>query len=199
MTIYETDPETYFRATRNIDPSSFLAPLEERLPPVSRILDIGCGSGRDLKWLSERGHQPVGIERSQGLARLARNHSGCPVIRADFSDFDFSRIRAQGVVLVGALVHVEPETLPGILARIFTSLLPGGHGLLTLKQGHGTRTHSDGRTFVLWQDDDLRKIFRDLGLIVVDARTQVSRLRPEDLWLGYVLQKDSYPLTTGDS
>jgi len=198
MTIYETDPQAYFQSTRDIDPSSFLAPLEERLPPASRILDIGCGSGRDLKWLSERGHQAVGIERSQGLARLARKHSRCPVIQADFNDFDFSRIRAHGLLLVGALVHVEPETLPRILARIFTSLLPGGHGLLTLKQGTGTRTHADGRTFVLWQDDDLRKIFHDLGLIVMDARTQVSRLRPADIWLGYVLQKDRHPLTTGN-
>ncbi len=199
MTIYETDPQAYFRSTRDIDPSSFLSPLEERLPAGSRILDVGCGSGRDLKWFLERGHRPMGIERSEGLARLARTHSGCPVIQGDFNNFDFSRVKAHGLLLVGALVHLECETLPHILARIFTSLVPGGYGLVTLKQGEGTRTHADGRTFVLWQDDDLRKIFHDLGLTVVDARIQASRLRPADIWLGYVLQKDRHPLTTGDS
>jgi hypothetical protein len=140
----------------------------------------------------------MGLERSWGLARLAREYADCPVIRADFTDFDFSRVQAHGLLLVGALVHMDREILPKILARIFTALLPNGHGLITLKQGTGTSTQADGRTFVLWQDDDLRKMFHDLGLGIVDARIQVSRLRPEDTWLGYVLQKDRHPLKTGD-
>ena len=40
------------------------------------VLDIGCGSGRDLKWLRERGFSVTGFERSKGLAALARRHAG---------------------------------------------------------------------------------------------------------------------------
>ncbi|PTN31764.1 hypothetical protein C6366_17595 [Desulfonatronum sp. SC1] len=37
-----------------------------------------------------------------------------------------------------------------------TPLKPGGHVLLTMKQGEGTSRAEDGRVFVLWRDEDLR-------------------------------------------
>jgi hypothetical protein len=49
-----TDLLDYFVSTFDIDPSSFLAPLADRLQKGETIQDIGCGSGRDLHWL-----QPV--------------------------------------------------------------------------------------------------------------------------------------------
>ena len=59
-------PEAYHEATFHIDPASFLRPLAERLPPCAVILDVGCGSGRDLRWLRHRGFRAVGMERSPG-------------------------------------------------------------------------------------------------------------------------------------
>ena len=66
----------YNRQTFNMDPASFLEPLAEQLAPGARILDVGCGSGRDLLWFKNRGFDVVGLERSPGLAGLARKNSG---------------------------------------------------------------------------------------------------------------------------
>ena len=89
---YHTHAKDYFNQTKQVDPSSFLTPLINHLQPGSKILDIGCGSGRDMLWLKERGFDCTGIERSPELAALARQHSGQPVIAADFASFDFSRM-----------------------------------------------------------------------------------------------------------
>ena len=190
MNIYEHIHQTYFDSTVAIDPTSFLSPLEKRLTPGDHILDVGCGSGRDLHWFHKRGYSGTGFEYSPGLAHLARGHCGCEIIEGDFTTYDFSTLQVQAMLMVGALVHVEHAVFPTILHHLITALIPGGHALVTLKCGEGILSHADGRMFVLWEDGQLRPIFTRLGLEVVDFRTQISRLRPDDIWLGYVLKKE---------
>jgi SAM-dependent methyltransferase len=186
---YETNAAEYHASTVRIDPASFLEPLARHLTPGATILDVGCGSGRDMRWLRERGFRPAGLERSPSLAALARAHSVCPVIEADFETHDFSGLSFDALVLVGALVHVPHDRFEQLFENILQALVPGGHALLTLKEGRNLTETSHGRTFYLWQDPNLRSIFAALNLTVVDFSRDVSKVRDTDIWLGYVLQK----------
>jgi len=188
---YEQNYLEYHASTLGIDPSSFLAPLAQRLAPAATILDVGCGSGRDMRWFRERGFRPTGLERSPSLAELARAHSGCPVIEADFETRDFSDLSFDALVLVGALVHIPHGRLRQVLEHIIESLIPGGHALITLKEGLELTETSHGRTFYLWQDPDLRSVFADLNLTVVEFSRDISKVRDTDIWLGYVLKKST--------
>ncbi|MCP3890513.1 MAG: class I SAM-dependent methyltransferase [Desulfobulbaceae bacterium] len=185
---YENNCEGYFGSTVDIEPDSFLCPLTDVLMPGVRVLDIGCGSGRDLRWLSERGFEPTGFERSPGLAAMARRHSLCSVIEGDFCSYDFSSLQFDALVLVGALVHLSRPELPVILRTICQSLVLSGCVLLTLKEGIGSKAFNDGRIFTLWAREELEWIFADNNLEVVSFTRNVSKLRPDDVWLGYVLR-----------
>jgi len=187
---YEENWKTYHEATVAIDPTPFLAPLFARIAPPATILDVGCGSGRDMLWFTKRGFRVTGFERSPSLAELARKHSGCPVIEGDFEVYDFSDQSADALVLVGALVHTLHDRFYTVLKNALRALKEGGHVLITMKEGRDLTETSHGRVFYLWQDADLRKIFNQLKLTVVDFSRQVSRLRDTDIWLGYVLKKD---------
>jgi len=68
---YQKNYKAYHEKTFSIDPSSFLEPLARRLPAEAFILDVGCGSGRDLLWMKKRGFDVIGFERSPELAELA--------------------------------------------------------------------------------------------------------------------------------
>jgi SAM-dependent methyltransferase len=188
---YQTSAAAYHAATSSIDPAAFLMPLTRVLPGGATILDVGCGSGRDLLWLKQRGFNPTGFESSSALAGLARDHSGCPVIEGDFFTFAFHTLQVDAIVLIGTLVHLQPQQLPPILQRISKALLPGGFILLSLKEGAGTNTAVDGRTFTLWSVQRLQEIFQDLRLDIVHHTRQESRLRPTDIWLEYLLKKSS--------
>jgi len=188
---YETNAAEYCASTIQIDPSSFLEPLARHLAPGAMILDIGCGSGRDMRWFKERGFKPTGFERSPSLAEMARSHSGCAVIEGDFETYDFSGLSGDGVVLTGALVHIPHDRFKAVLINILQALVPGGHALITLKEGLELKETSHGRTFYLWQDPDLRSVFADLNLRVVEFSRDVSKVRDTDIWLGYVLKKST--------
>ncbi len=188
---YESHAREYFAATHDLDPEAFLSPLAAALTPGATVLDVGCGAGRDLAWLRRRGYEPTGLEFSSALARLAREHSGCPVIEGDFFTFDFTPLSFDAILLIGTLVHLQRQQLACVLERIAACLAPGGLVLLTLKEGEGVYSLADGRVFTLWQQSVLEHIFAALGLEIMDSNRQISRLRPSDVWLGYLLQARS--------
>jgi len=186
---YQRFAHQYRDATFSIDPSPFLEPLIRLMPPPARILDIGCGSGRDMLWLEKRGYRAEGIERSTALARFAREVTGCRVLEADFETFDFSSTHADALLLVGALVHTPRERFAPILTRMLPALPEGGLVYLSLKEGEGVSRRDDGRVFHLWREDDLEKDLHASGLQVLHGSRNVSSLDPKDVWLGRVLRK----------
>jgi SAM-dependent methyltransferase len=179
----------YHEQTFHINPTSFLEPLAKNLKPGAHVLDVGCGSGRDLLWFKNLGFIVTGLERSAELARLARQNVGCEVVEGDFKTFYFPGFQVDAVTLIGALVHVPHDQLASVLALIIQSLRADGYVLITLKEGNGIKTSPEGRVFYLWDHSALTDIFAGLGLISVDFSRQVSKIRPDDVWLGYVLQK----------
>ena len=183
--------QAYHKKTFSIDPSSFLEPLKNTLEPGCRILDIGCGSGRDMLWLKNHGFTVSGFERSAGSAELARQNTGCEVIEGDFEAFDFTKLGSDAILFAGSLVHVPHEKLPAVLEKATAGLKPGGTMLITLKKGHGKALDNHGRVFYYWQESDLEVIFTDLGFFVLNLSKQVSKVNARDIWLGYVLEKTS--------
>jgi len=186
---YQKNYKAYHEKTFSIDPTSFLVPLAQTLSADAFILDVGCGSGRDLLWMKDRGFEVIGFERSPGLAELARGNVGCEVIEGDFETYDFSLILVDAVMLIGALVHVPHERFSEVFKNI-TSVIPK-HGivLITLKEGSGDRTDPDGRIFYLWEAPKAREMFDTLGFKVREFSTSVSKTGSGDVWMSYVLDK----------
>ena len=184
---YERYSRVYFERTARIDPAPFLSPFADRLPAGATVLDVGCGSGRDLLWLKRRGFAVTGFERSAGLADLARAHAGCPVIGGDFATFDFSSLTFDALLLSGALVHLSPERLSGTLGGILKALDTPGWVYLSLKAGRGRRTDRLARTFYLWAAADLEPLLKAQGLRILHASRSPSAVGTGEPWLGYVL------------
>ncbi|WP_373501572.1 class I SAM-dependent methyltransferase [Desulfococcus sp.] len=194
---YESHFQAYAAETFFIDPESFLGPFVRRLAPGARVLDVGCGSGRDLLWLKQRGFRPVGFERSRGMAALAREASGCEVIEGDFETYDFSGASVDAVLLSGALVHIPRENLGPALENISRAFIgcnpsgggPAGGGRLyaSLKEGTGSFIDRRGRAFYLWRDGALRALFARLGMEVRHFLRSPSVDSTGRFWLGYVL------------
>lgn len=189
MDYYVGNAKNYYEQTANVDPSSFLQPLADCLTPPARIIDVGCGSGRDLLWFRQKGYETIGFEGSTGLAELARTHSGSPVIEGNFKTFDFSTLFADAILLIGALVHLPHHRMPVVFESITRALSPGGKVLISLKGGEGDFIDYHGRRFFLWQKSELDARFQGAGFGVLRFFRQVSKVRRNDVWLGYVLEK----------
>jgi SAM-dependent methyltransferase len=185
---YSENYELYHERTFSIDPSPFLEPFIKILPKGACILDIGCGSGRDLLWLKERGFKVAGFERSTGLAKLARKNSSCEVIEGDFETFDFSPLSFDAVIASGSLVHIPHDKFITIFQNI-TKCMSAAIVYLSLKEGTGQQRDHEGRTFYLWSDEKLRKLFSEAQFEVINFSRSKSAVNSNDIWLGYVLKE----------
>jgi len=186
---YQKNYKAYHEKTFSIDPSSFLDPFAKRLPGDAFVLDVGCGSGRDLLWMKKRGFDVIGFERSPGLAKLARDNAGCEVIEGDFETYDFSSILVDAIMAIGALVHVPHEGFSKVFENITSAIPDYGSVLITLKEGSGELKHPDGRISYMWEDPKAREMFDTLGFKVCGVSSSVSKTGSGDVWMTYVLDK----------
>jgi len=92
-------------------------------------------------------------------------------------------------MLIGALVHIPYDRFSDLFKDIIFSLSDFGKILITLKEGTGTWTYEEGRTFYLWRDEKARALFDSLGFKVCDCSRSDSKTGSGEVWLGYVLEK----------
>jgi SAM-dependent methyltransferase len=125
---YDIHAQDFWVGTRDHDVSQNVQALLDAITaePPWRILDFGCGPGRDLIALTEAGHTPTGLDGSRELCQMAREHSGCPVLHQDFLALDLPPGHFHGIFANASLFHVPSQELPGVLAALRDTLLPGG-------------------------------------------------------------------------
>jgi SAM-dependent methyltransferase len=125
---YESRAEAFWAGTRDHDVSQNLSTLLNALPARSglRILDLGCGPGRDLLSLRERGHAPTGLDGCHAFVTMAREHSGCDVLEQSFFELSLPSASFDGIFANASLFHVPRAILPRVLGELFATLVPGG-------------------------------------------------------------------------
>lgn len=110
----------------------------DALPRPARVLDLGCGHGFELARMSNQGLQPVGLDLSLGMLRLARRRAGDRLVQGDAIRLPFSTATLDGVWSLHALLHVAD--LRGAVHEVGRVLRPGGLAALTIALGDGTTT-----------------------------------------------------------
>jgi SAM-dependent methyltransferase len=125
--------ETFRRfAVEGRDISGEARLLDALVPPGSRVLDAGCGTGRVGAVLHQRGHVVVGVDADPVLVAAAReDHPGPSWHVADLTELDLAALGhaepLHGAVVAGnVMVYVAPGTERDVLARLAEHLLPDG-------------------------------------------------------------------------
>jgi SAM-dependent methyltransferase len=134
---YDQRAADFWRGTKDHDVSQNLDELLRHLEgrPPFRILDLGCGPGRDLKALAALGHTAVGLEGSERFAAMARAYSGCEVMEQDLLRLDLPQESFDGVFANAVLFHVPSQELPRVLRELRGAIKP--RGVLFSSNPHG--------------------------------------------------------------
>ena len=174
--------------------------FQESFPKPAKILDIGCGSGRDLITLLNMGHDAYGIEPSDNLRSLAiENH---PELRGRITsgslpdpgtpyDGNF-----EGIVCSAVLMHLPKEQIFDTAYSINRLLKHKGRVLISIPlQRHGldeSRRDEKGRLFSDLSADHLELIFARIGFTPIQRWENIDSLGREGFsWVTILLEKST--------
>ena len=108
-----------------IGPSRHLDAFLDRLTPGARILELGCGGGRDALHMAERGFAVDATDGTPAMVRKARELTGLDVREMRFDQLDSADVY-DAVWAHACLLHVPRADLLDVLSQVRSALLLGG-------------------------------------------------------------------------
>ncbi len=177
--------------------SSLSESFGDAFKPQSRLLDIGCGSGRDLALLASLGHECFGVDATPEFVVLSQSihpelkskvlHAALPNFEPPFGgDFD-------GVLCSAVLMHIaESELVPAALS-IKRCLKNHGRLLYSVPSKRldvvTENRDANGRLFVPDQSDRLQKIFEQLGFSLITKWNNTDSLGRDSVeWISVLME-----------
>ena len=197
---YNQYAEDYVNTTQSVDfrpiQDRFLSALKKAFPEVGtkdiRILDFGCGSGRDSKYFLEQGYDVSALDGSEELCRYAAAFTGIPVRNMRFEDFHEINCY-EGIWACASILHLPYKVLTEVLSSIYEALVPNGIFYTSFKYGVGEKDRGD-RHFTDMTEESLGELLQEFsGFRVIEEWTSgdVRPGREAEGWLNIILQKES--------
>jgi SAM-dependent methyltransferase len=187
---YSQNARAYAEATLGLD----MGPLHESflalVPAGSRILDAGCGSGRDAREFKRRGYRVTAVDASPELARLASEIIGQPVRVLRFEEMTYDE-DFDGIWACASLLHVPRTGMDDVLARLSRALRWGGVVYASFKVGEAEQVRG-GRLFNDYSEESLGELFRRHPELEVVRTWRTQDQRPSaggQCWLNLLARK----------
>lgn len=144
---YDKNADAYAAQTRFTDMSSLYVPFRNALPQGGRILDAGCGVGRDTRYFIEHGYPVISFDASIEMVKKCREYPHAYCLRLSFEDLTYQEM-FDGVWACASLLHLHFEDAKRALAKLTTALKAGGILFVSLRRSlNGEKNQTVGGRF----------------------------------------------------
>ena len=188
---YNNNTDNFIEGTINVDLGDIYGIFLSYIPEGGKILDLGCGSGRDTKFFAEAGYDICAIDASETLCKEATAYSGVAVKCMRFDELDEVNVY-DGIFACASLLHVPAAELPAIITKIRDAIKPGGVLYASLKYGdfEGER---DGRYFHDMNEGSVTSLFNDIESFDIVRMWQSHDVRrnKDAYWINVIVKKPS--------
>ena len=191
LAYYNENAKKYFDKTINVDMRKQYEMFLKYIKDGGKILDFGCGSGRDSLYFHNLGYEVYPIDGSIEMCKLAHQYTSLPVKCINFnelSDIDFY----DGIWACSTILHVPRKELLSVLIKLRDSLKQDGYMYTSFTDDYDKEENKeDGRYFNDLSKDKFISLSSDAGFEIIDQSTNKSLvLSHKDVyWSSYILKR----------
>ncbi len=133
-----------------------------------RVLDLGCGTGRDSFFLSSHGYEYVGGDYSHSMLSHARvGAPGLMFVQMDMRNLCFPPNTFDAFWACASLLHIPKDQVLCVLKRLRDILKPVSNGFISLKEGTGEGADNTGRHFSYYQTSEFKSLLGAAGFVLL--------------------------------
>jgi SAM-dependent methyltransferase len=149
--------------------------IAKYVPRGSHVLESGCGTGRYVRYLQDRGWNVTGLELSEATVAMVRDvWPDLEIVQGDAARSPFPAGSFDGVLSLGVVEHwVDGPAVP--LADLHRVLRPGGVAIITVPCHNSVR----GLKRTLWWDELAAAPRAVLARLIKKKRRPLNRLNSD--------------------
>lgn len=147
------------------------------LPRGGKILEVGCGTGFDARYMMSKGFDVVGVDISTGMLGIAKKV--CPkanFLQADIKTVEFDSKSFDGIFAAFSLIHLPKSDVPQVLEKFSTWIRPGGVIYIAVQSGESKERlipaffQKKGKFFLnVFSKEEIIKLLNNTGFSVVSC------------------------------
>ena len=187
---YDLNAKAFTEGTIAVEFEDMQKRFLSKLPERARILDFGCGSGRDAKYFLEQGFRVEAIDGSKELCKIASGYTGITVKHMLFQELS-DKDRYDGIWACSSILHLPIGELESVMRKMTGALKENGVIYTSFKYGTfaGER---NGRYFTDMTEDTFTDFLKKIDNLAVEELWVTSDVRPgrgDEKWLNLILRK----------
>lgn len=190
---YNKNSEEYFNSTLNVDMTNTYKEFLKLVPEGGKILDLGCGSGRDSMNFMKLGYEVIAVDGAKKLAKKASVLLGKEVIVSTFEELELKE-KFHGIWACASLLHIKREDLKTVLNNLYNNLEDNGVFYMSFKYGEKEYVDDKNRYFNCFTDESIISFINEntkyniLGLYITEDK--LGRVN-EVKWVNLICNKKS--------
>ena len=140
-----------------------------------KVLDVGCGTGRDVKFLKDQGIEAMGIDISPEMIEISKKivKNGHFIVK-DMLEMNFEPETFNGIWACASVMHLPKVFLDKILSDFNRILCKDGILYLSVQRGEGGKYVEDGRYFEYYQIDEITEHLKLNGFNIIEILSNLS-------------------------
>lgn len=187
---YDENAKDFFENTKNADMTELYNFFLKYIKDGTKLLDLGCGSGRDTKYFLDKGYDVVAIDASSEMVRLSSQLTGKRTLHMTFEDLNFEN-EFDGIWACASLLHVSREKIDDVLNKIARALKDNGVLFASFKLGD-KEEFRNGRFFNFYNDASFSELISNHKYFKIEETlitSDVREGRAEEKWFSVILRK----------
>jgi 2-polyprenyl-3-methyl-5-hydroxy-6-metoxy-1,4-benzoquinol methylase len=187
---YDMNAQRFFDQTVDVDMTSLYRPFLELLPDGGRILDAGCGSGRDSLYFKLQGYGVEAFDASAEMCRLANILTGMPVRQMTFDEVEWYS-EFDGIWACASLLHVERASVTAVLEKLAYAMKPTGVLFISTKR-RDEEWRKEGRFFNGYKEESFSRLIESQSLLRLASLWTTADTRPgreSEIWLNAIVRR----------